>query len=115
MSHKRLLGENDIPGAHVYCMDHTYTYKSYNRDFGPLNLACMTYYIRDLKNIVRDNSLAGGRDPTSKKVIHLCNAMSMYQSNGVVLMGAYMIFEMGLTAEEAFKKFKGKKSKLAPF
>jgi len=68
-----------------------------------------------MRRLVKENNMAGGRDPTSKVVIHHCSALSMYQANACVLMGAYAIFDMGLTAEEAFGLFKKKKSRLAPF
>lgn len=59
--------------------------------------------------------MAGGRDPTSKIVIHHCSALSMYQANASVLMGAYAIFDMGFTAEEAYNLFAKKKARLAPY
>ena len=114
-SANRVLKENSIQGCHVYNMDHKYVYRNFNKDFGPLNLSHLTQYILDMRRLVRENNMAGGRDPTSKIVIHHCSALSMYQANSCVLLGAYAIFDMGFTAEEAYKLFAKKKARLAPF
>lgn len=60
--------------------------------------------------------MAGGRDPTRKRVIHMCSGQSKWASNAAVLMGAYMIYEMDLKVEEIMTIFKkGKSNLFQPF
>lgn len=70
--------------------------------------------------------MAGGRDPTRKRVVHMCGGyagsttgkgkMSAQASNAAVLMGAYMIFELGMNTEQIMATFKrGKGTLFQPF
>lgn len=112
ISDNKMLVYDSVPGAYMYNCDYKYKYKAYNQDFGPVTLSQITKYIREMAELVRENNLAGGRDPTRKRVVHLTSGRSEFASNSSVLMGAYMIFELGMTTEEIATVFKKGKSNL---
>ena len=107
------------PKAENECMivniDRKYLYKGYNHDFGPLNIAITVKYIREIHEMVLTHTRAGGRDPTKKVIFHNTSPMGMFAANSATLMGAYMIMEMGMTAEKAWEKFKKISLKFLPF
>lgn len=64
---------------------------------------------------MRQNTLAGGRDPERKIVVHKCSGQAKHASNAAVLMGAYMVFELGMTTEEIVRRFSKGKKRFQPF
>ena len=76
-----------------------FLYKKYNKEFGPLNLSYVSQYVKEVDEIIRNNNRARGKDPTKKLVVHYCSSINMYQLNSSVLVGAYMILMLDLSAE----------------
>ena len=103
------------PCCKIVNIDRKYIYQAYNHDFGPLNISMTVQYIREMREMVMTHTRAGGRDPTKKVIFHNCSPMGMFAANSATLMGAYMIMELGFTAEDAWKKFSKMATKLLPF
>lgn len=70
-------------------------YKALSKDFGPLDLAQTTLYCRELRELIAESNRNGGRGPGRKVIIHHTAPVGIYQANACVLMGAYMICELG--------------------
>ena len=88
--------------AFFFNIDKDLTYFPFNKDFGPLNLAMVHRYSRELARLLRDKEYAENR------IFHYCNSDKADKMvNGAFLMGAFMIIILKFTAEEAYAKFSG--------
>lgn len=78
------------------------TYFPFNKDFGPLNLAMVHRYSRELARLLRDQNYQENR------VFHYCSSNNPGDRmvNGAFLMGAFMIIILKMTADQAYEKFK---------
>lgn len=86
--------------AFFFNIDKDLTYFPFNKDFGPLNLAMVHRFSRELARLLRDKSYAESR------VFHYCNSDKPDKIvNGAFLMGCFMITILKMSAEEAHAKF----------
>jgi cell division cycle 14 len=71
--------------AYFFNIDNDLIYEPFNQDFGPLNLACVHKYIRELVRLLAD--------PKYKdvKLFHFSSTKFDKQPNAAFLMGAFMI------------------------
>ena len=78
------------------------TYFPFNKDFGPLNLAMVHRYSRELARLLRDQNYSENR------IFHYCSSGTPGDRmvNGAFLMGAFMIIILKMSAEQAYEKFK---------
>eukprot|EP00049_Salpingoeca_infusionum_P019082 m.360104 g.360104 ORF g.360104 m.360104 type:complete len:566 (-) comp18891_c0_seq1:427-2124(-) len=95
---------------HVYiCIDELLVYQSFCADFGPLNLA-MTYHFCEMMNDIITH------DQFKSSVLYLCTTFNQQKrSNAAVLIGAYAIVYLGMTAQEAYRPLRNISPPLLPF
>jgi len=76
------------------------SYFPFNKDFGPLNLAMVHRFSRELARLLRDKVYSNSR------VFHYCSSDKVDKMvNGAFLMGSFMIIILGMSPEEAYEKF----------
>lgn len=90
----------------IFDRDFEYTYNSFGKEFGPQDLGNIAEFVKELAEEVRQNTLANGRDPMKKVVVHKCAGQGKFASNAALLMGAYMICEMGKSAIDVINCFR---------
>ena len=72
--------------AFFFNIDNDLTYFPFNKDFGPLNLAMVHRFSRELARLLKDKSYA------SNRIFHYCTSEKPDKMvNGAFLMGAFMI------------------------
>lgn len=87
--------------AFFFNIDDDLTYMPFNKDFGPLNLAMVHRYARELARLLRDKNYADNR------VFHYCTSEKPEKMvNGAFLMGCFMIIILKCSAEQAYEIFK---------
>ena len=98
---KLLIKKPTIKNYQFFNIDNDLQYFPFNKDFGPLNLAMVHRYSRELARILRDQKYSENR------VFHYCTSSEpgAKMVNGAFLMGAFMIIILHLSAEDAFAKF----------
>ena len=88
--------------AFFFNIDNDLQYFPFNKDFGPLNLAMVHRYSRELARLLRDQNYSNNR------VFHYCTSSEpgAKMVNGAFLMGAFMIIILKMSADDAWEKFK---------
>jgi cell division cycle 14 len=80
--------------AFFFNIDDDLTYMPFNKDFGPLNLAMVHRYSRELARLLRDKNYEENR------VFHYCTSDRPDKMvNGAFLMGCFMITILRCSAE----------------
>ena len=89
----------NIENAFFFNIDGDLKYAPFNKDFGPLNLAMVHRYCRELAKLLEKNEFKG-----KVKIYHYTQASNDYVklTNSAFLMGAYMIVMLGQSASEAW-------------
>ena len=95
--------------ALTFCIDQQLLYTPYFSDFGPLNLAQMYRFVRELNKILKTPEYE------DHIVVHYTTTDSSKRSNAAFLMGAYQLIILGRTAEEAIRPFDHLQPALRPF
>jgi cell division cycle 14 len=97
--------------AFFFNIDKDLNYFPFNKDFGPLNLAMVHRYCRELARLLKDKSYE------NHKIFHYCSSKDPGDKmvNGAFLMGAFMIVILKMKAEQAFEKFRPYHSLLRHF
>jgi cell division cycle 14 len=92
----------NFKNAFFFNIDNDLTYFPFNKDFGPLNLAMVHRYSRELARLLRDQNYSENR------IFHYCSSGTPGDRmvNGAFLMGAFMIIILKMSAELAYEKFK---------
>lgn len=92
----------NFKSAFFFNIDNDLTYFPFNKDFGPLNLAMVHRYSRELARLLRDNNYQ------ENKIFHYCSSADPGHKmlNGAFLMGAFMIIILKMNSEQAYEKFK---------
>ena len=88
--------------AFFFNIDKDLNYWPFNKDFGPLNLAMVHRYSRELARLLKDSNYE------NNKIFHYCTSKDPGDKmvNGAFLMGAFMIVILKMTAEQAYEKFR---------
>lgn len=88
-----------ISQAYYFNLDRELSYAPFCSDFGPLNIAKIYWYIRELQKIVSA--------PENAQVIfyHHTSTDSRARVNSAFAAGCYMIERLGLSAEEVSQRF----------
>jgi len=91
----------NFKNAFFFNIDNDLTYFPFNKDFGPLNLAMVHRYSRELARLLRDQSYSENR------IFHYCASQDPGDKmvNGAFLMGAFMIIILKMTADQAYDRF----------
>lgn len=84
----------NFKNAFFFNIDNDLTYFPFNKDFGPLNLAMVHRYSRELARLLRDNNY------TENRIFHYCSSddPGHRMVNGAFLMGAFMIIILKMSA-----------------
>lgn len=92
----------NFKSAFFFNIDNDLTYFPFNKDFGPLNLAMVHRYSRELARLLRDTNYQ------ENKIFHYCSSADPGHKmlNGAFLMGAFMIIILKMTSEQAHEKFR---------
>lgn len=98
-----------IKNAFSFSVDQQLIYTPYFSDFGPLNLAQMYRFVKELNKILKNP------DFQNHVIVHYTSADSSKRANAAFLMGAYQVVVLGRTAEEAIKPFDHIRPPLRPF
>lgn len=106
-----LKAPQNFKNAFFFNIDNDLTYFPFNKDFGPLNLAMVHRYSRELARLLRDQSYSENR------IFHYCSAQEPGDKmvNGAFLMGAFMIIILKMTAEQAYDRFTPYHSVFKPY
>ena len=87
--------------AFFFNIDDDLTYMPFNKDFGPLNLAMVHRYCRELARLLRDKNYEENR------VFHYCTSEKPDKMvNAAFLMGCFIVIILKLSAEQAYAMFK---------
>lgn len=92
----------NFKNAFFFNVDNDLKYFPFNKDFGPLNLAMVHRYSRELARLLRDKNYQ------ENKIFHYCTSEEPLDKliNGAFLMGAFMVIILKMSSDEAFEKFK---------
>ena len=85
--------------AYFFSIDNELVYDPFNNDFGPLNLAMVHKFVRELVRLLAD--------PQYKdyKLFHYCSNKFDKMANGAFLMGAFMIIVLKVKASAVWDLF----------
>lgn len=98
-----------IKNGFSFCIDEQLVYTPYFSDFGPLNLAQMYRFIKELDKIIRTPEYA------NHVIVHYTSSDSSKRANAAFLMGAYQVISLGRSAETAAESFSHIKPALRAF
>ena len=97
--------------AYFFSIDEELQYDPFNNDFGPLSLAQLHKFVREIVRLLVD--------PEYKdvKIYHYCGDEYDRRANGVFLMGCFMMIVLKMRAERINKYFEtyNQKGLLVPF
>jgi cell division cycle 14 len=85
----------NIPNAFFFNIDNDLTYSPFNADFGPLNLANVHRYCRELQKLLQQQQYQG-----SIKIYHYTKASNDFvkMTNSAFLIAAFMVVILGQSA-----------------
>lgn len=95
----------NIENAFFFNIDKDLTYMPFNKDFGPLNIAMVHRYCRELNKLLQQKDYQG-----NVRIYHYTQATNdrVRLTNSAFLIGAFMIISLNYTAAQAY-------SRLAPY
>ena len=81
-------------------VDNDLVYFPYNKDFGPLNLAMVHRYTKELARLLKDKQYE------NKRIFHYCTSDKPDKMvNGAFLMASFMVVILKFSAEQAHRMF----------
>jgi cell division cycle 14 len=83
----------------LFCVDDALLYAPFYSDFGPLNLACTVRFCHSLQSLLTDAAAL----PVPPVLYFHCNNTREAKSNAAVLIGAFQVWKLGRSAEEAYR------------
>jgi cell division cycle 14 len=90
----------NFKNAFFFNIDNDLTYFPFNKDFGPLNLAMVHRFSRELARLLKDKNYEKNR------IFHYCTSERPDKLvNGAFLMGAFCLIILKMSAEDTFRKF----------
>ena len=82
----------------------------FNKDFGPLNLAMVHRYCRELAKLYKSHC------QNNTRIFHYCTSTDKAKlTNACFLMGAFCLVVLKMSADEAYEKFLEYENVLLPF
>lgn len=85
--------------AYFFSVDEELQYDRFNNDFGPLSLAQLHKFVRELVRLLVDP------DYKKVKLYHYCGEEYDRRANGAFLMGCFMLIVLRMKAERVAKAF----------
>lgn len=96
--------------AFFFNIDNDLVYFPFNKDFGPLNLAMVHRYSRELARLLKDKNYSENR------IFHYCTSSKPDKMvNGAFLMASFMVIIMKCSAEQAYSAFKAYQPLFKPY
>lgn len=95
--------------AYYFCIDEALVYNPFWKDFGPLNIAMVHKFWKELEKLINGNTYS------KYKIYHYTSLEKEKQANAAFLMGAYMIICLKFNAAEAWKVFAKSDLEFKPF
>ena len=89
----------NFKNAFFFNIDNDLRYFPFNKDFGPLNLAMVHKFVRELVRLLADPQYKDYR------LFHYCSNKYDKMANGAFLMGAFMIIVLKVKADAAWELF----------
>lgn len=86
--------------AYYFCIDDVLVYNPFWKDFGPLNMAMMHKFCKELEKLMENKKYA------KYKIYHYTSLDREKQANAAFLMGAYMVIVLKWHPSKAWKIFK---------
>ena len=87
--------------AFFFNIDKDLSYFPFNKDFGPLNLAMVHRYCRELARLLRDKNYS------ECMIFHYCTSEKHDKMvNGAFLMGCFCVIILKMSAYETHLKFR---------
>jgi len=87
--------------AFFFNIDNDLVYMPFNKDFGPLNLAMVHRYCRELAKLYKSHC------QNNTRIFHYCTSTDKAKmTNACFLMGAFMLVVLKMTADEAYDRFR---------
>lgn len=101
------ISDTVVPSGYTdsfyFCVDKDLVYEPFNKDFGPLNLACVYKFVTEVDRILSSsrNSSSGSRTV----YYHYTSEQPKTKTNACFLMCAFQVLSLHRTAEEAWEPF----------
>jgi cell division cycle 14 len=94
------IDDDDEDAYRVINIDESLAYVGYNSDFGPVNLAQVHRYCKQLGECMEQHRLN-----QNVKIIHHCSTHYQKQANACFLICAYQVMHLNKTPEQALAPF----------
>jgi cell division cycle 14 len=85
--------------AFFFNIDNDLVYMPFNKDFGPLNLAMVHRYCRELAKLYKVHC------QNNTRIFHYTGTDKAKMTNALFLMCAFMVVILKMSAEEAYHRF----------
>ena len=93
-----------------FCIDKDLTYTPYHKDFGPLHLANIAKYVIEIERLLNLKT------KSSTVLYHYTGTKPELVANSCLLICAFQVIVLGLTADECWRDFSAKcKTPITPF
>ncbi len=99
----------DDDNYHYFSTDDTHLYEPYYGDFGPLNLALLTRYVKMLNAKLDDPTNA------NRCIVHCCRPQHDTRANSVLLLCCWRLICGKMTPEQAWAPFVALRPALCPY
>lgn len=107
------ISDKDPPrsssSAYYFCIDDALVYNPFWKDFGPLNMAMMHKFCKELEKLMKSKKY------NKYKIYHYTSTEKEKQANAAFLMGAFMIIVLKYNANKAWEVFKESGISFKPF
>ena len=95
--------------THFFSIDRELVYEPFAADFGPLNLGLLYRYCKALRAKFDEPKLQ------NHMIVHYCSRDYAKRANAAFLAAAFMIVDLGKSAQEAWLRFASIQPQLTPF
>jgi len=95
--------------TYYFSTDRSLVYTPFFEDFGPLNLACVWKYCKQVDDLLKKPVLSG------RRLVHYCAEDYRMRANAAFLACAFQVAVMRKTAQQAWEPFEGVSPPFQPF
>lgn len=103
------ISDTVVPSGYTdsfyFCVDRDLVYEPFNKDFGPLSLASVFKFVREVERILQ--SPKSGSNSSRTVFYHYTSEQPRVKTNACFLMGAFQLLVLGRSAEDAWTPFRG--------
>ncbi|XP_014203408.1 dual specificity protein phosphatase CDC14A-like [Copidosoma floridanum] len=91
--------ESPTADTYLFETDTYLTYKNFYDDFGPLNLACLYKYCREVNKVLAN--------PRFKLIVHYTSSNAKLRANAVYLAASYSVLYLDQSPSDVYKSMRG--------